>query len=258
LQKSSAIQKISVTLLSVIMIGILLFVTSKLLNIIDITKQIGNFFKLPIQLFQSVSYPELALIGIETNMFIKNNFNNSKKGKVKICAPSTLYHTNIGDYTYIATNAYIAFTSIGKFCFIGPNLTCGRGMHPLNGISTSPMFYSVRRQNGITLSESNKIDECPEIYIGNDVFIGANVTILNGVSIGDGAVIGAGAIVSKDIPSYAIAVGSPIRVVKYRFDDETICCLKKIKWWEFDDDRLKDVERMFFDVNLFIEKYGCC
>jgi len=62
LQKSSAIQNISVTLLSVIMIYNLLFGTSKLLYISDITKRIGNFFKLPIQLFQSVSYPELALL----------------------------------------------------------------------------------------------------------------------------------------------------------------------------------------------------
>ena len=60
LQKSSAIQKISVTLLSVIMIQYLLFDTSKLLNISEITKRIGNFFKLPIQLFYSISYPELA------------------------------------------------------------------------------------------------------------------------------------------------------------------------------------------------------
>jgi len=61
LQKSSAIQKISVTLLSVIMIQYLLFDTSKLLNISNITKRIGNFFKLPIQLFYGVPYPELAL-----------------------------------------------------------------------------------------------------------------------------------------------------------------------------------------------------
>ena len=60
LQKSSAIQKNSVTLLSVIMIQYLLFDTSKLLNISEITKRIGNFFKLPIQLFYSISYPELA------------------------------------------------------------------------------------------------------------------------------------------------------------------------------------------------------
>ncbi|WP_289764945.1 hypothetical protein, partial [uncultured Duncaniella sp.] len=75
LQKSSAIQKISVTLLSVIMIQYLLFVTSKSLNVSDITKRIGSFFKLPIQLFYGVSYPELALsskIGKSTQLKILN------------------------------------------------------------------------------------------------------------------------------------------------------------------------------------------
>lgn len=87
------------------------------------------------------------------------------------------------------------------------------------------------------------------------VFIGANVTILDGVTIGDGAVIGAGAVVSKDIPPYAIAVGCPIRILKYRFEPEQIHKLLKIKWWEFEDDKLQDVERMFFDINEFIEKH---
>ncbi len=57
LQKSSEIQKISVTLLSVIVIQYLLFDTSKILNINDITKRIGNFFKLPIQLLRAFLIP---------------------------------------------------------------------------------------------------------------------------------------------------------------------------------------------------------
>ncbi len=48
------------------MIQYLLFDTSKLLNISDITKRIGNFFKLPIQLFYGVPYPELAFIVVES------------------------------------------------------------------------------------------------------------------------------------------------------------------------------------------------
>ncbi len=74
------------------------------------------------------------------------------------------------------------------------------------------------------------------------------------MTIGDGAVIGAGAVVSKDIPPYAVAVGCPIKIVKYRFDEERIEALKKIKWWEFDEESLKEVERLFFDVDGFIEK----
>lgn len=54
------------------------------------------------------------------------------------------------------------------------------------------------------------------VKIGNDVWLGARVTVLKGVNIGEGAVIGAGAVVTKDIPPYAIAVGNPARVIKYR------------------------------------------
>lgn len=169
-----------------------------------------------------------------------------------------LFHisdSKIGDYTYVARNSEISMTEIGKFCSIGPNLLCGWGIHPLNGISTAPMFYSTMKQNDMTLSSTDKIEERKPIKIGNDVFIGANVTILDGLSIGDGAVIGAGAIVSKDIPPYAVAVGSPIRILRYRFDESVVNELQRIEWWNFDDEKLKDVEEMFFEVNKFIEKH---
>ena len=115
------------------------------------------------------------------------------------------------------------------------------------------MFYSKAKQNGISLSKTNKIEERKEINIGNDVFIGANVTVLDGVTIGDGAVIGAGAVVSKDIPPYAVAVGCPIKIVKYRFDEEVINRLVKLAWWNWSDNRLKDVEKHFFDVEAFLQ-----
>ena len=90
--------------------------------------------------------------------------------------------------------------------------------------------------------------------IGNDVYIGPFACIGEGVTIGDGAVIGAGAVVSKDIPPYAIAVGSPIQVKRFRFAEEQIQAMQRIQWWNFDDEKLKEVERYFFDVEGFIEK----
>ena len=181
---------------------------------------------------------------------------DTKKGKnVKIYRPSHIKNSEIGDYTYISTNANISMTSIGKYCSIGPNLFCGWGIHPTNGISTSPMFYSTIQQNGFALTEKDKIDERKVITIGNDVFIGANVTILDGITIGDGAIIGAGAVVSKNIPDYAIAVGCPIKIIKYRFDDEIIASLKRIQWWNFEEDKLQDIEKMFWDIDEFIKKY---
>lgn len=201
--------------------------------------------------------PQLAKIqGFDTTYYNNNTINNCKTGKyVKLYSPYHISSSEIGDYTYIAQNSHISISKIGKFCSIGPNLLCGWGVHPTNGISTSPMFYSTMKQNGMTLSAENKIEERKGITIGNDVFIGANVTILDGVTIGDGAVIGAGAVVSKDIPPYAVAVGCPIRVIRYRFDQKTRDKLLDIKWWNFSDDKLQQIEHNVFDVEKFINLY---
>lgn len=173
----------------------------------------------------------------------------------RIYAPFFLHEVKIGDYSYVAKNSNITNCTIGKFCSIGPNFCCGLGIHPTDDISTSPMFYSTSKANGVALVRQNKVVESKHTTIGNDVFIGANVTMLDGVTIGDGAVIGAGAVVSKDIPAYAIAVGSPIRIIRYRMTDEHIAAMQRIQWWNWDDERLQEVEKMFEDIDGFIEKH---
>ena len=78
-----------------------------------------------------------------------------------------------------------------------------------------------------------------DTVVGNDVWIGQNATILPGVHIGDGAVIGANAVVAKDVPPYAVVVGNPAVIKKYRFDQETIDLLLKLKWWDKDIEEIK-------------------
>lgn len=182
-----------------------------------------------------------------------SNIKNCKiDAQARVYGNHILKDVTVGKGTYISTNAYISSTNIGKFCSIGPNFLCGYGFHPTDGISTSPAFYSTRKQTGFTFSESNKCEERELITIGNDVFIGMNVTILDGITIGDGAVIGAGAVVTKDIPPYAVAVGCPIKIVKHRFSIEIIDALIDSRWWDQDDAVLKEVEKHFFDVEKFL------
>lgn len=158
-------------------------------------------------------------------------------------APYYLHNVQLGDYSYFATNAQVANTTIGKFCSIGPNFCCGLGIHPTDGISTHPRFYR------------GDMAEYKQVKIGNDVFIGANVTVLDGVTVGDGAIIGAGAVVSKDIPPYAIAVGCPIEIKKYRLTDAQIAAMERIQWWNGDDKKMKDIRALFHDIDAFIERY---
>lgn len=175
---------------------------------------------------------------------VRSERNNSTLGKnAYAVAPFYLHNVQLGDYSYFAKNAQVANTNIGKFCSIGPNFCCGLGIHPTNGISTHPIFY-----RGDTA-------EYKQVTIGNDVFIGANVTVLDGVTIGNGAVIGAGSVVSKDIPPYAIAVGCPIEIKRYRLTEKQIEAMERIQWWNWDEEKLKNIKTMFNDIETFIEKY---
>ena len=91
--------------------------------------------------------------------------------------------------------------SIGKWCLFGPNVVLRTANHRFEDVDV-PIA-----QQGHSFGD---------IRIGSDVWIGSNVVILGGVEIGDGVIIGAGAVVTKSIPAFALAVGVPARVVRYR------------------------------------------
>ncbi|XOV79159.1 MAG: CatB-related O-acetyltransferase [Aestuariibacter sp.] len=77
------------------------------------------------------------------------------------------------------------------------------------------------------------------VKIGHGVWIGDSVIILPNVSIGNGAVIGAGSIVTKDIPPFAVAVGNPAKVIKYRFNQKIRDKLNDVQWWHWSEAKVK-------------------
>ena len=85
------------------------------------------------------------------------------------------------------------------------------------------------------------------------MWIGNSAIIVSGVKIGDGAVVGAGAIVTKDVPDYAIVVGSPARIIRYRFSNEIILRLKQIKWWDLSEKEIQRLSKFIREPEKFIE-----
>jgi len=94
--------------------------------------------------------------------------------------------------------------------------------------------------------------------IGSDVWIGYGATLLGGVQIGDGAVIGARAVVASSVPPYAVVVGNPARIVRYRFEPSEVDVLLRIRWWEWNDEQVKRALPLLAseDVRPFVAKYG--
>lgn len=143
-------------------------------------------------------------------------------------------YTSIGSYTYIANATEISKTIIGKFCSIGSEVKIGTGKHPINFISTSPVFYSAsKKQLGFSFTDEQLYDEYQNCKIGNDVWIGTRVLILDGVTVGDGVIIAANSVVTRDVEPYSIIGGSPAKLIRKRFDEQTIKILQESEWWNW-------------------------
>lgn len=122
---------------------------------------------------------------------------------------------------------------IGKFCAIarGVKFIMNGANHQMNGISTFPFFIFGNGWETARPAE-NELPFKGDTIIGNDVWIGYDSLIMPGVQIGDGAIIAARSVVASDVPPYAIVGGNPARVVRERFDAESVRRLLAIAWWD--------------------------
>lgn len=159
--------------------------------------------------------------------------------KSKIYRFAKVANSSIGDYSYVGPHTWVINAEVGKFCSIAPNCKIGLAAHSVNFLSTSPIFTETKNGTGHSWSKTNFFNPSNLTVVGNDVWIGERALIMGGVKIGDGAVVGAGAVVTKDVPNYAIVGGVPARLIRYRFDAEFIEKLKKLKWWDIPDTKLK-------------------
>lgn len=73
------------------------------------------------------------------------------------------------------------------------------------------------------------------------MWLGAGCIIKQGVKIGDGAVVGAGSFVNKDVEPFSIVVGSPAKLLKYRFDEDVREAIVKSGYWDKNPEEAKQI-----------------
>lgn len=101
-----------------------------------------------------------------------------------------------------------------------------------------------------TFAKEQRFNELrPPVKIGNDCWIGTRVFLAGGITVGDGAVILAGAVVTKDVPPFAVVGGVPAKILRYRYDTETIDFLQHIRWWEKPIEWLNQNSHLFCDID---------
>lgn len=147
----------------------------------------------------------------------------------------SIHNTKVGSYSALGRYSKIVHTKIGKYCAISWDTTINAISHPYNHLTISAFPYVSRVGNFL----KERKQTYKEVVIKNDVWIGANSVIMPGITINNGAIIGAGAVVTKDVPDYAIVVGVPAKIVKYRFEEDIIKRLLELKWWDLDPKFIK-------------------
>ena len=138
------------------------------------------------------------------------------------------------------TTARLDGLSVGRYATGGRTMRWGLP-HPLDRISTSPVFYP---------DNWGRIESAPRhrLQVGHDAWIGERVAILTGCrSIGIGAVVRHGAVVTTSVPDFAIVEGCPARLVGYRFEPDVQDRILSSRWWELDIEALRPWRRMLAD-----------
>jgi acetyltransferase-like isoleucine patch superfamily enzyme len=158
----------------------------------------------------------------------------------------------IGRRSYVGGGGNVtAHVTVGNFTSIAGNVAMhARIQHPCIAhpafVATGPGWFD---------PDYPPCDVQDRITIGSDVWIGRDAVLLGGVTIGDGAIVGAFAVVAKDIPPYAVAVGNPVVITRYRFDEATIAALLRIRWWDWPEAVIAERAADLRDVRTFVATY---
>ena len=132
----------------------------------------------------------------------------------------------------------------GRYCSISSGVVIGSHEHPTDWLTTSRTAYYPEVNGWDRLMAADGVAEiraktrlysgsCPVTTLEPDVWIGQGAFLKSGITVGTGAIIGARTTVVKDVPPYAIVVGTPGRVLRLRFPEAVVARLLASKWWRY-------------------------
>jgi acetyltransferase-like isoleucine patch superfamily enzyme len=179
--------------------------------------------------------------------------NSEITGNLTIDIHSCINKCDIGRYFGLGCFSYVANSRIGRYCTFGTRISVGAFSHPTDWLSIHEFQYRDTTHiygSSILEGKGNIAPVNAATKIGCDVWIGDNACVRAGVSVGHGAVVGLGAVVISDVPPYAIVAGNPARILRYRFSEDVIDALLRLRWWELDMAHMKGID--FSDVNKAI------
>lgn len=163
---------------------------------------------------------------------------------------------NVGKYTYGHHNIDIYYwgegtwLDIGSFCSISGHITVYLGgNHRIDWATTYPFGHIHQQQFNIFDGKGHPQTK-GNVKIGNDVWIGTHVTIMSGITIGDGACIANNSVITKNIEPYSIVGGNPSKLIRKRFDEETINQLLELEWWNLEDNYINQISPYLCNENF--------
>jgi len=165
--------------------------------------------------------------------------------------------THFGDYSYLFGQNDVTYATIGKFNSIATGVRINPVQHPMRErVAAHHLTYRAAHY-GLGENDESLIEwrRGHHVTTGNDVWIGHNAVVMKNVTIGDGAVVAAGAVVTHDVAPYEIVGGVPARHMGWRYDEDTIAALLRIRWWDWSHEQLKERLPEFNDVPAFVKKY---
>lgn len=158
----------------------------------------------------------------------------------------------LGAYSY-SRSYFTNVARIGRYCSIGENVTVMGHRHPVDWISSNPVFYRRKRARswGSNRGLFPEFDDLgPSVEIADDVWIGDDVLLAHGVKLGTGCIIAARSVVTHDVAPYSIVAGAPARTIRLRFAEDVVARLIASNWWEWPVSAWDDTDPRAIDAFL--------